>query len=133
MASSFALRPGLVAKLLHVASVILMFYPSMSEPIEIPAPQAARRLPYPPLPLGWRVSSVPGFSFEHEDGVRRIRSDANVMEHPLFEEQKMSAGFPQQSVAFRRAFNDVNLWHYAMLNVKIAENSVDLVNTWMCC
>lgn len=124
MASSLALRPGLVAKLLLVASAILMLCPSMSEPNDIPAPQAARRLPYPPLPLGWRVSSVPGFSFEHEDGVRRIRSDVNAMAHPLFEEQKMLAGFPQQSVAFRRAFNDVNLWHYAMLNVNINVNLV---------
>jgi hypothetical protein len=79
--------------------------------------QGAKRLPYPPLPHGWRVSSEPGVSFEHEDGVRRVRSDGGATAHPLFEEQHLSAGFPQRSAAFRRAFNDVNLWHYAMLNV----------------
>lgn len=74
-------------------------------------------MPQPPLPHGWRPSAEPGWAFEHVDGVQRTRSGGGASSHPLFDEQRLAAGFAARTPAFRRAFNDVNLWHYAMLNV----------------
>jgi len=72
----------------------------------------------PPLPSGWREIPFPGdgknleghSSFRHDDGRVTPRGV-----HPLFFERRVHPALSKHP-DFGRAFNDVNHWHYAMLN-----------------
>jgi len=60
----------------------------------------------PPLPLGWVLGSDQ--LFHHIDGRKSST-------HPLFYEQRINRNISRLR-GFKRAFNDANNWHFAMMN-----------------